>query len=68
MLKAGRFAAWAGVIITAIGLVGGFVLMMNGSLYAKTFLMMTPLGFLLLFSGVITAILFGEAVEPRRPE
>ncbi len=68
MLKAGKIAVWLGVIITLVGLVGGFSLMTSNAELSKIFLMSIPLGFLLLFSGAMTGILFGETVTPRRPE
>jgi CDP-diglyceride synthetase len=69
MHRLGRITTWSGVILTAIGLVGGFGLIwLNQHQLAKMFLMLTPLGFLLLLTGVATAFLSGETENRRNPE
>jgi len=69
VLRIGRIATWLGIILIAVGLVAGFGLIWLGHHQtAKTFLMLTPIGFLLLLTGVVTAFLTDETEKPREPE
>ena len=69
MLRIGRITTWLGVILTAVGLIAGFGLIWLGQQQtAKIFLMLTPIGFLLLLTGVVTAFLSDETEQPREPE
>ncbi len=59
MDRIGRYSFIAGLVITVIGLVFGFGFMFADSdELAKMFLMAVPLGFLLLFAGLSTIVLF----------
>ena len=60
MLRCGRFAVIAGLIITVLGIVAGFGFMFTGSNeMAKPFLATIPVGFLLTFAGLTTTLLIG---------
>jgi hypothetical protein len=53
--RIGRYTAYFGGILTFLGLVIGFTAMLKGAEdLAKFFIMLVPLGFLLLFTGVVT--------------
>ena len=59
MDRIGRYSMIAGLIITVVGLVLGFGFMFADSdELAKMFLMAVPLGFLILFAGLSTVVLF----------
>lgn len=65
MNKMGRILMWVGAVITAVGLVVGFSTMFAGNnALAKYFLMFIPVGFLLVFTGLVTVVLSG----PERQE
>jgi len=58
MHKAGRFAVWLGVFLTALGLLVGFPLLFMGHTdQAMKFLTAVPFGFLSLFSGIVATLL-----------
>ena len=61
MQSLGRIIAYLGIMLTAVGLCLGFLFMVGGvsATYAEFFLTMVPVGFLLLFTGVMTALMFG---------
>ncbi|HRJ52122.1 MAG TPA: hypothetical protein PLE99_05095 [Candidatus Thiothrix moscowensis] len=59
MDRIGRYSLIAGLIITVTGLVLGFGFMFADSdELAKIFLMAVPVGFLVLFAGLSTVVLF----------
>lgn len=59
MYRAGRLLIWLGVALCAVGLVGGFAMLFRDSDAAAVNLLgLVPLGFVLLFAGVV-ATLFG---------
>ncbi|MEN9503078.1 MAG: hypothetical protein RI964_2363 [Pseudomonadota bacterium] len=59
MDRIGRYSFIVGLVLTIIGLIFGFGFMFAGNdELAKTFLMVVPLGFLILFAGLSTIILF----------
>ncbi|MBU0655509.1 MAG: hypothetical protein KJ914_10310 [Gammaproteobacteria bacterium] len=59
MDRIGRYSFIAGLVITIAGLVLGFGFMFADSdELAKMFLMAVPLGFLILFAGLSTIVLF----------
>ncbi|MFN4262169.1 MAG: hypothetical protein ACK4IT_00685 [Thioalkalivibrionaceae bacterium] len=70
MHRVGVWSIRIGLFLTLAGIVLGFGLMWFGDQsIAKPFLMAIPLGFLLLFQGVVTVILFkseGEVDNYRR--
>jgi len=69
MHRLGRITTWLGVLLTATGLIAGFGLIWFGQhQLAKTFLLLTPVGFLLLLTGVVTAFLSGETEKRQEPE
>jgi hypothetical protein len=58
MLRIGRYTAYFGGIMTLLSLVIGFTAMFKGvEDMAKFFIMLVPVGFLLLFMGVVTTFL-----------
>ncbi|WP_455385565.1 hypothetical protein [Acidihalobacter prosperus] len=61
MQSLGRITAYLGIVLTAVGLCLGFFFMIGGrsAAYAEFFLTMVPVGFLVLFAGVMTALMFG---------
>jgi len=62
----GKIFAYIGLFITVIGFVTGFWLMFQGGNddLARLFLMSTPFGFVILFTGFTTVIMF----SPRESE
>ncbi len=62
----GKIIAYIGLLITVVGLALGFGLMFQGGNdeLAKTFLMSVPFGFVTLFTGFSTVIMF----SPRESE
>ena len=56
----GKIVSYIGLTITVVGLVFGFGLMFQGGNddLAKTFLMSIPFGFVILFTGFSTVIMF----------
>ncbi len=59
MDRIGRYSLIAGLIITVTGLILGFGFMFADSdELAKMFLMAVPVGFLVLFAGLSTVVLF----------
>jgi hypothetical protein len=62
MHKFGMFSLYLGLVLGAIGLIGGFGLMFAGSdVWAKPLIAMVPIGFLLMFTGVVTTLLHSPA-------
>ena len=61
MYKAGKWAVWFGVLLTAVGLLVGFpLLFLEHDDLAMAFLMAVPWGFLFLFSGLVGTLLGGK--------
>lgn len=68
MVLFGRILTYFGLIATAISFIGGFWLMFNDhDEQAQIFFMAVPFGFVILFAGVSTLVLFSER-EPRDTE
>lgn len=62
MLLLGRVVFYIGLVLTLIGVLGGFVLMFADiQNWAQFCFMLSPVGFLLLFAGLSTTVL----TEPR---
>ena len=58
MHKAGKLAVIAGILLTVIGMIIGFTLLMNESENAIIWLgTVIPVGFILLFTGMVTTLL-----------
>jgi hypothetical protein len=58
MHKFGMISLYLGLALGAIGLIGGFGLMFAGiEEWAKPLIAMVPIGFLLMFTGVVTTLL-----------
>ncbi|EIJ33283.1 hypothetical protein [Thiothrix nivea] len=67
MDRIGRYSFIAGLVITVVGLIFGFGFMFADSdELAKMFLMAVPLGFLLLFAGLSTIVLFSPRDSDHR--
>jgi hypothetical protein len=68
MAKLGRICVIIGLIITAIAFIAGFGLMFYGGYDAlvKILLMIVPVGFLILFTGVATVTLFAPRESDRK--
>jgi len=64
VLKLGRILVVVGLVITALSLAIGFTTMMMAKPEAKFFLMLVPVGFLILFTGVVMVVMTGESPEP----
>jgi hypothetical protein len=66
IVLAGKIVAIIGLLITIVGLLFGFGLMFQGGNdeFAKFFLMSVPVGFVTLFAGFSTVIMF----SPREDE
>jgi hypothetical protein len=59
MDRLGHYSLILGLVLTVVGLVLGFGFMFSGKDdLAKLFLMVVPLGFLILFAGLSTVVLF----------
>jgi hypothetical protein len=70
MHKFGIISLYLGLVLGAIGLVGGFGLMFaGGDAWAKPLIAMVPIGFLLVFNGVVTTLLHSphSGSEPKGP-
>jgi hypothetical protein len=63
VLKLGRIIVIIGLVTTAIALVTGFTTMIMGNPEAKFFLMLVPVGFLVLFTGVVMVVMTGESYD-----
>ncbi len=57
MHRLGRIITWSGVILSALGTIAGLALMSQQPQMAKFFLMLVPIGFVLLLTGVVTAVM-----------
>jgi hypothetical protein len=70
MHKFGMISLYLGLVLGAIGLIGGFGLMFaGGDTWAKPLIAMVPIGFLLVFNGVVTTLLHSpnSGSEPKGP-
>ena len=64
MYKAGKYAVYAGILLTVSGMVIGFTLLFKESENAIIWLgTIIPLGFIILFTGMVTTILSGRNDE-----
>ena len=68
MQKLGRILVTVGLVATALSLIAGFWTMLTDRPEAKFFLMLVPVGFLLLFTGVVMAVMTGESSDPQSPD
>jgi len=66
--KLGRILVTVGLVATALSLIAGFWTMLTDRPEAKFFLMLVPVGFLLLFTGVVMAVMTGESSDPQSPD
>lgn len=58
MYRAGRFAVWLGIFLTAVGVIGGFGAMFaDYDDLAMILLTAVPFGFVILFAGVVSTLL-----------
>ena len=58
MHKAGKFAVIAGILLTVSGMIIGFTLLLNENENAIIWLgTIIPVGFIILFAGMVTTIL-----------
>jgi len=64
VLKLGRIIVIIGLVLTASTLAAGFATMMMARPEAKFFLMLVPVGFLILFAGVVMVVMTGESPQP----
>jgi uncharacterized membrane protein len=66
----GRIMLIVGLIITVIGFVLGFGFMFQGDneYWAKIFLISVPFGFLLMFAGLSTVVMFSPRSSEERSE
>ncbi len=61
MHKAGKFAIYAGILLTVSGMVIGFTLLFNENENAIIWLgTIIPAGFIVLFTGMVTTLLSDE--------
>ncbi len=70
MHRFGMLSLYVGLVLGIIGLLGGFGMMFAGSdNWAKPMIAMVPIGFLLVFNGVVTTLLHspGDGAEPKGP-
>jgi len=70
MHQFGRFSVYLGLVLGVTGLVGGFGLMFAGiDLWAKPLIGLVPIGFLLVFTGLVTTLVHSprKTDEPPRP-
>ena len=70
MYRFGRYLLYVGLVLGLIGLFGGFGLMFLGiDAWAKPLIAMIPVGFLLVFTGLVTTLLHSapQGQEPRQP-
>ncbi len=59
MDRLGQYTLNIGLVLTIVGLIFGFGFMFSGQEdWAKFFLMVVPFGFLILFAGLSTIVLF----------
>ena len=64
MHRFGVISLYVGLVMSLIGFVGGFGLMFAGEqTWSKPLIAMVPVGFLLVFNGVVTTILYRETAE-----
>jgi len=66
--KLGRILVTVGLVATALSLIAGFWTMLTDRPEAKFFLMLVPVGFLLLFTGVVMVVMTGESSGPQSPD
>ena len=70
MYRFGKGSIYFGLLLSAIGLIGGFGLMFVGiDLWAKPLIALIPVGFLVIFTGLVTTLLHDPkpGKEPKRP-
>ncbi len=67
MAQLGRIIFIIGLAITVTGLLGGFGLMFQGSndALAKILLMAVPTGFVIMFAGLSTSVLFSSREDEK---
>jgi uncharacterized membrane protein len=70
MALIGRVMLIVGLVITVVGLVLGFSFMFQGDneYWAKIFLVSVPFGFLLMFTGLSTVVMFSPRSSEERSE
>ncbi len=69
MHRMGRITTWSGVILATLGTIAGLALMRSNPALAKFFLMVVPIGFVLLLTGVVTAVLSDDpSNHPGEPD
>ncbi|MGM0554638.1 MAG: hypothetical protein ACQETK_12880 [Pseudomonadota bacterium] len=70
MHRFGVISLYVGLVMAIIGLIGGFGLMISGEQsWSKPLVAMVPIGFLLVFNGLVTTILHRPASrEGDRPK
>ncbi|WP_018865063.1 MULTISPECIES: hypothetical protein [Thioalkalivibrio] len=67
MHRFGVISIWVGLVIAVIGLFGGFGLMFTGEqTWSKPLIAAVPIGFLLVFTGLVTTILYRETAGGKR--
>lgn len=67
MHRFGVVSIWVGLVIAVVGLIGGFGLMFTGEqTWSKPLIATVPIGFLLVFTGVVTTILYRETAGGKR--
>ena len=68
MALVGRVIFYIGLMVSVVGLIGGFSLMFQGSgdPIAKTLLMSVPIGFIVMFLGMSTAVMFAPPREDEK--
>ncbi len=70
MHRFGVISLYVGLVMSIVGLIGGFGLMISGEQsWSKPLIAMVPIGFLLVFNGLVTTILHRPAShEEDRPK
>ncbi len=67
MDRIGRYSTIIGLLLTVVGLVFGFGFMFaHNDELAKFFLMVVPFGFLILFAGVSTVVMFSPREDDKK--
>ena len=62
MHRVGRLAVYLGVLLVVVGLVGGFIaLFRDAEAIAVNLLVLVPLGFVALLTGVVITLLHGSS-------
>ena len=69
MHRLGRITTWLGIILASVGVIAGFSLLAaNQQAVAKFFLMLTPIGFILLLTGLVTTLMVDKPENPLNPD